>query len=176
MLCFLPYKSTLLKRGTGDANIFATILRMSHSETLFPVTDLLSKLLHCCSTVWTYAACRRWTNWQFHILHLPMKGCLQQTLPLKDAIKWQEAAARLSGSFAVYLLQVKHVLTMFGLRMFHALCLSNFARPSFPSFFGWSCWFVAQLNKIAKQTAEWRSCRPCLHLRTNLGPRIGVLI
>ena len=31
----------------------------------------------------------------------------------------------------------------------HALCLSNFARPSFPSFFGWSCWLVAQLNKIA---------------------------
>ena len=55
----------------------------------------------------------------------------------------------------------------------HALCLSNFARPSFPSFFGWSCWFVAQLNPIAQQTAEWRSCRPCLHLRTNLGPRIA---
>ena len=55
----------------------------------------------------------------------------------------------------------------------HALCLINFARPSFPSFFGWSCWFVAQLNPIAQQTAEWRSCRPCLHLRTNLGPRIA---
>ena len=55
----------------------------------------------------------------------------------------------------------------------HALCLSNFARPCFPSFFGWSCWFVAQLNPIAQQTAEWRSCRPCLHLRTNLGPRIA---
>ena len=27
----------------------------------------------------------------------------------------------------------------------------------FPSFFGWSCWFVAHLNKIAQQTAEWRS-------------------
>ena len=51
----------------------------------------------------------------------------------------------------------------------HALCLSNFARPSLPSFFGWSCWFVAQLNRIAKQTAEWRSCRPCLCLRTNWG-------
>ena len=49
---------------------------------------------------------------QFHILHLPMKGCLQRTLPVKDAIKQQEAAARLSkirlqnqgfktGSFAV---------------------------------------------------------------------------
>ena len=39
----------------------------------------------------------------------------------------------------------------------HALSLSNFARPSFRSFFGWSCWFVAQLNPIAQQTAEWRS-------------------
>ena len=58
----------------------------------------------------------------------------------------------------------------------HALCLSNFARPSFPSFFGWSCWFDAQLNKIAKQTDRWMkiiSTRPCLRLRTNLGPRIA---
>ena len=58
----------------------------------------------------------------------------------------------------------------------HALCLSNFARPSFPSFFGWSCWFVAQLNKIAQQTDRWMkiiSTRPCLRLRTNLGPRIA---
>ena len=49
---------------------------------------------------------------RFHILHLPVKGCLQRILPPKDAIKWQEAAARLSkmrfenqglktGSFAV---------------------------------------------------------------------------
>ena len=58
----------------------------------------------------------------------------------------------------------------------HALCLSIFSRPSFPSFFGWSCWFVAQLNKIAKQTDRWMkiiSTRPCLRLRTNVGPRIA---
>ena len=58
----------------------------------------------------------------------------------------------------------------------HALCLRNFARPSFPSFFGWSCWFVAQLNKIAKQTDRWMkiiSTGPCLRLRTNLEPRIA---
>ena len=57
----------------------------------------------------------------------------------------------------------------------HALCLSNFARPSLPSFFGWSCWFVAQLNKIAQQTAEWRSS---LHVLVCVsvqiwGPRIA---
>ena len=55
----------------------------------------------------------------------------------------------------------------------HALCLSNFCPPKFPSFFGWSCWFVAQLNKIAKQTDRWMkiiSTRPCLRLHTNLGP------
>ena len=56
-----------------------------------------------------------------------------------------------------------------------ALCLCNFARPSFPSFFGWSCCFVAQLNKIAQQTDRWMkiiSTRPCLRLRTNLEPWI----
>ena len=66
---------------------------------------------------------------------------------------------------------------VFGLRMYAcSLCLSNFSRPSFPSFFGWSCWFVAQLNKIAKQTDRWMkiiSTRPCSRLRTNLGPRIA---
>ena len=54
--------------------------------------------------------------------------------------------------------------------------LRNFARPSFPSFFGWSCWFVAKLNKIAKQTDRWMkiiSTHPCLRLRTNLEPRIA---
>ena len=56
----------------------------------------------------------------------------------------------------------------------HALCLSNFARPSFPSFFGWSCWFVAQLNKIAQQTAEWRwSLHVLVCVSANLGPRIA---
>ena len=29
------------------------------------------------------------------------------------------------------------------------------------------------MNPIAQQTAKWRSCRPCLRLSTNLGPRIA---
>ena len=44
-----------------------------------------------------------------------------------------------------------------------------------------SYWFVAQLNPIAQQTAEWTLCRPCLHhpclhRRTNLGAPDCILI
>ena len=52
MLCFLPYKSTLLKRGTGDARIFATILRMSPYRNFVPLFhrpagQIAPLLLHC---------------------------------------------------------------------------------------------------------------------------------
>ena len=53
MLCFLPCKSTLLKRGTGDASIFATILRMSPRRNFVPLVftwpagQIAPMLLHC---------------------------------------------------------------------------------------------------------------------------------
>ena len=47
-----------------------------------------------------------------------------------------------------------------------------FARPSFP-FLDWS-WFVAQLNKIPQQTAEWRwSLRVLFCVSANFGLRIA---
>ena len=56
----------------------------------------------------------------------------------------------------------------------HALRLRNFARPNFPSFFGWSCWFVAQLNRQADRPLNEDHLYTSLFvLLTNLGPRIA---
>ena len=73
----------------------------------------------------------------------------------------------------VYLLQVKHVLTTFGLWMYSCSLFEQFCPPKFPFLLWLKLLVVAQLNPIAQQTAKWRSCRPCLRLSTNLGPRIA---
>ena len=84
MLCFLPYKSTLLKRGRGDASIFATILRMSPQRNFVPLFHWSAEQI---APLFEHMQPAGVGYWQFHILHLPMKGCLQRTLPPKDAIK-----------------------------------------------------------------------------------------
>ena len=93
MLCFLPYKWTFLtvKGAQGTPASSHDSQNVSIAKLCFLVSLPLSKLLHCLNICSSQVL-----DTGNFTLHLPMKGCLQRTLPPKDAIKVQEAAARLS--------------------------------------------------------------------------------
>ena len=68
----------------------------------------------------------------------------------------------------MYLLQVKHVLTMCGLWMYSCSLFEQFCPPKFP----FLLWLVVSLLHNWTRSPS-RSCRLCLRIRVNLGPRIS---